>query len=133
MYELSDTQLVDLMASERPWNIARRVFGNYVARISIIIEESSDADTVAEITAMNKRIRRLEFAAVAEIGKALGVLVHDIGGGGGNVSPLRPVADPAGLRKWLGDPPPGSPETSPVEAPRDGEGPEVPPGREPSP
>jgi hypothetical protein len=127
---LTDTQLADLARSERPWNIARRTFATYAARLSAIFDESFNDKTVDDIRATSNKIRRIEFEAVAQIGKALGVLVHDVGG----AIPAAPNPDPAGLRKWLGpapEPEP-APEARPLGASRGaGGGASTGPGREP--
>lgn len=94
--ELTSTQIADLMKSERPWNVARRVFASYAAQLSKVIDEAGNDATIEEVRATNLKIRRLEFAAVEAIGRAIGVLIGDVGSG-----PARPGADPEGLKRWL--------------------------------
>lgn len=100
MAQLTDTQLADLRRSQIPWNVARRIFAAYAARLSILIEEGADDDTVNEVRTRSGKIMRLEFEAVAEIGRALGVLVNDLGVS--KTERAMGLPDPAGFAKWAG-------------------------------
>lgn len=120
--KLTDTEVADLLKSERPWNIARRAFEKHMALISILID-ASDGETLQEISLDYIAIRRAEFEAVEAVGRALGVVVGDRGVSG------KARSDPEGLREWLGKAPsasPGAPEAASPnpakEAPRDRSG-----------
>lgn len=81
--KLSDTQVVDLLKSEVPWNRARRAFAISIAKLSAMeVEKLSPLE-----------LRRWEFIEVAEIARQLGVMV---------VAPLDPAAplDPPGPSPW---------------------------------
>lgn len=108
MRVLADTEVADLLKTERPWNVARRIFARQAARISILVDES-DAETLEEMRANNTAIHRAEFEAVDEIARALGIMIADLGSRAGLVVPN---IDPEGLRKWLGERP-----ASPVPEP----------------
>jgi hypothetical protein len=91
--KISDTEVSDLLKSEKPWNVARRAFSNATARIS-----ATEDLTVLEL-------RRLEFEAVADIARALGMLLAPEG------DPEAP-RDPSGPSPWSlceGCPPVGYP------------------------
>jgi hypothetical protein len=64
--KLTDTQVSDLVKSEVPWNLARRAFSTATARIDQIAYERA-------ISAVE--LRRMEFEAVADIARVLGILL----------------------------------------------------------
>jgi hypothetical protein len=78
--QLTNTQVIDLIKSEKPWNVARRAFSSAMARIS----------AKEDITTLE--LRRMELLGVLDIAAALGVA-------------LAPEPDPAAPR----DPPGPSP------------------------
>lgn len=84
MRKLTDTEVVDMLKSERPWNIARRLFSTNTANICRY-ENLSPLE-----------LRRMEFEAVAEIAAALGVMLPGSGDPVGSDTPR----EPPGLSPW---------------------------------
>jgi hypothetical protein len=77
--KLTDTQVADLYQSEVPWNIARRAFSTATARIDQIAHERALSPL---------ELRRMEFEAVADIARALGILLTT------DPDPAEPARDP---------------------------------------
>jgi hypothetical protein len=71
--KITDNQVVDLVKSEKPWNVARRIFATHMARISA----RGDLSPL--------ELRRMELRAVADIAYVFGTL-------------LSPDPDPSALK-----------------------------------
>jgi hypothetical protein len=62
---LTDTQVTDLLNSEKQWNVVRRVFSRHAA----LIEAAAAQRPLAVM-----ELRRMEFEAVADIARCFGTL-----------------------------------------------------------
>jgi hypothetical protein len=99
--KITDTQVADLVKSEKPWNVARRAFAYHAAKISA-------RDDLSPL-----ELRRMELRAVADIAFVFGTLLVPE-----PVPDVAPKLDP-GPSPWAESPSGTAPESAPATGGRD--------------